>query len=122
MRYITNVALQVRGDRIEKGSEIELSADEAKVFDPADITAVDVIPEPEPEPALADKPVAEMNLAELKARAKELGLSASGSKADLEERIQLHLSAAEGGSQEPTDEEEESAAEGAEEDLAESNS
>ena len=94
MRYITNVALLLRGDRIEKGSEIELSADEAKAFDPADITAIDAIPEPEPEPVLADIPLVEMTLADLKARAKELGLSASGSKADIEERIRLHLEGA----------------------------
>jgi hypothetical protein len=91
MRYITNCALQIRGDRVEKGSEIELSAKEAAGFDPADITAVDAIPEPEPERKLSDTPVDEMSAADLKAYAGELGLSASGSKADLLERIKLHL-------------------------------
>lgn len=97
MRYITNCALQIRGDRVEKGSEIELSEAEAVAFDPADITAVDAIPEPEEEPAVSDTPLAEMSADQLKAYAKELGLKASGSKADLQERIVLHL---EGGSAE----------------------
>jgi hypothetical protein len=96
MRYITNVALHIRGDRFEKGSEIELSAEEAKAFDPADVTAIDAIPGPEPEPVLADIPLEEMTLADLKARAKELGLSASGSKADIEERIRLQLDGSDG--------------------------
>ena len=91
-RYRTNVALSLKGDRVERGTEIELSAEEAARLDPADISPMSDIPAPEPEPVPTDKPLAEMSAAELKERAKELGLSVSGSKADLLERIELHLS------------------------------
>lgn len=94
MLYKTKVAMIVRGDRIEKGVEIDLTPDEVAGFDPSDITALSEIVEPEPEPSLADKPIEEMTLADLKVRAKELGLSASGSKAEIEERIRLHLDGA----------------------------
>lgn len=90
MRYEALRPLAVNGDYIAKGVEVELTDEEAKRFDPADISPVDTAPvapaEPEPE-----KPVDEMNQNELKAKAKELGLSTTGSKADLLERIQLHL-------------------------------
>ena len=92
MLYRTNVALQVRGDRVEKNREIELTADEAARFDPSDITAVDAIPAPEE--ASEPVPLEDMTLAQLKERAKELGLSAAGSKADIDERIRLHLDGA----------------------------
>lgn len=98
MRYITNCALQIRGDRVEKGAEIELSEDEAAAIDPADITAVEDIPEPEPEPE--EPPVGEMTVSQLRRKASALGLSASGSKADLEERIRLHLEGGEAAEEE----------------------
>ena len=92
--YRTNVALAIKGDRIEKDTEIELTAEDVAAFDPKDIELVSDAPSPAP----ADEaPVSleDMTSAELKARAKELGLSAGGSAADLRERIALHL---EGGS------------------------
>jgi len=105
MLYRTNVALQIRGDRVEKGTEIELSREEARVFDPADITALADIPAPEEE-AVEPVPLEEMTLAQLKERAKELGLSASGSKADIDERIRLHLEGAPAPEEEAVEEEE----------------
>jgi hypothetical protein len=89
-RYRTNVALSLKGDRIERGAEIELSAEEVAQLDPADISPVDAAPAPSEE-APAEVPLEEMSQAQLKARAKELGLSQSGSNADLRERIMLHL-------------------------------
>lgn len=88
-RYLTNVALSIKGDRIERGTEIELTAVEAANLDPNDITPVGaVVAESKVEEAPVS--VEDMNLDQLKAKAKELGLSASGSKADLKERIELH--------------------------------
>ncbi len=89
-RFLTQVALSIKGDRIEKGSEIELTAEEVAAFDPADIVPVSEIAEETP----ADGPeiaLEEMTSAQLKARAKELGLSGAGSAADIRERIQLSL-------------------------------
>lgn len=91
MLYRINVPLTIKGDRVEKGTEFELSDEEAKQFDPADVTPVDQIPEPEPEVDLSSFPLEDLSYDQLKARAKELGLSASGTKADLQERISLHL-------------------------------
>lgn len=85
--YRTNAALAIKGDRIERGEEIQLSEKEAARYGD-DLTPVEAIPEePAKEP---EKPIEEMSYAELKAKAKELGLSASGTMADILERIQLH--------------------------------
>lgn len=88
MRYITNVTLSIKGDRIEKGEEIDLTDEEVAHIDPADLSPADgaseAPEEPEEEVALED-----MNSAQLKARAKKLGLSAGGSAADIRERIKL---------------------------------
>lgn len=87
---MTNVALAVKGDRIEKGTEIELTLEEAANFDPADITPVEaVVAEPKEEEVQVS--IEEMTLDQLKAKAASLGLSTSGTKADLRERIELHL-------------------------------
>jgi hypothetical protein len=91
MRYLTNAALIVKGDRVGRGVEIELTPDEAAVFG-TDISPVEPAQPVEPAPELSSIPLDEMSMAQLKERAKELGLSASGSKADLLERITLHLS------------------------------
>lgn len=90
-RYITNVALSIKGDRIEKGTELELTAEDVAHLDPVDVTAVDGASAPAVEEPAPDVPLEEMSQALLKERAKELGLSAAGSKADLQERIMLHL-------------------------------
>lgn len=109
MLYTANVPLLVKGDYIRRGQEFELSAEDAKQFDPADITpvgAVEEVPEPEPEEETDPE---EMTHEQLKERAKALGLKTGGSKADLQERIRLHEGAE---PQEETDPEE-----GAEEDA-----
>lgn len=92
MLYKTNYPVAIRLDRIEKGQEIELTEEEA--FNLGD--AVSLVTGPAPEPVAApEKAVADMSLSELKAKAAELGLSASGSKADLVDRITLAVSASE---------------------------
>lgn len=91
MRYLTNVAISHKGDRIGRGQEVELSAEEAAAYG-TDVSPVAPAPVATPAPELASIPLEEMSMAQLKDRAKELGLSASGSKADLTERITLHLS------------------------------
>ena len=90
MLYKANVPLIIRSDYKKKGEEFDLTADEAKQFDPADIIAVSAIPPeptPKPEPNI---PVDEMNHEQLRAKAKALSLSSAGSKADILERIKLH--------------------------------
>lgn len=90
MLYRTKVALAIRGDRIEKGKEIDLTAEEAAQLDPEDIEAVSDAPqdvEEESEPIALD----DMTLAQLREEAKELGLSTEGTKAAILERIKLHL-------------------------------
>jgi len=93
--YLTNVALAIKGDRVEKGTEIELTDEEAAIFDPADITPMNAIPAPQVDQVvdLALIPLDELSYEQLKSRAKDLELSASGSKADLQERIRLHIEA-----------------------------
>jgi len=99
--YKTKVALSIQGDRIERGTEIELSDETVSHLDPADIellgASVEAEAEDEPEVSLDD-----MSQAQLKARAAELELSTAGSKADLKERITLHLAGTE---DEPEEEE-----------------
>lgn len=91
-RYTTNVALSIKGDRVEKGTVIELSVEDAARLDPADITPAEEVIEEVIE-APAEAPLEDLSLAELKDRAKALGLSTSGSKADLQERIALAVEA-----------------------------
>jgi hypothetical protein len=89
--YRTNVALAIKSDRVEKNSEIELTDEEAAIFDPADISPVDGSPADELEAPVEEIAIEDMSFDRLKAKAKELGLSAGGSKSDLQERITLHL-------------------------------
>ena len=89
MLYRTKVPLGIKGERVEKGVEIELSEEDFNRFDPNDFepvagAPVEAAPEPEPE-------IKAMTVAQLKAKAEELELATSGSKADLVERITLHL-------------------------------
>lgn len=88
--YKTNVALAINGDRVPRGTEVELSDAQVAHLDPSDIVLLGSTPEAAPE-EVTNVPLDEMGHAQLKERAKELGLSASGSKADLQERIALHL-------------------------------
>lgn len=89
--YRTKVALSIKGERIERNTEVELRDEDVAHLDPSDIERVSDAPAAE---AAADqKPVSieEMTGAQLKEKAKELGLKTSGSVADLRERITLHL-------------------------------
>lgn len=89
MLYKAKVPLLIKGDHIKKGQEVELTDEEAARFDPADLSPVDHTP-PAPEPEPVEVPLDEMSLDQLRAKAKELNLSAGGSKADLLERIKLN--------------------------------
>ena len=99
MEFKANVALVFKGDRIRRGQVIEASAQEVAHLG-SDVSPVGPLADA---PADEEAAVAleDMNLGQLKERAKELGLSAAGSKADLQERIALHLQSADA----PADEE-----------------
>jgi hypothetical protein len=104
-RIIAQVALSILGDRIEKGSEVDVSKDFLKALDPADYSlASDAQSEPKEEEKPVEVPLDEMSSAQLKERAKELGLKTSGSAADLRERITLHLSGSSDAQSEPKEE------------------
>ncbi len=79
----------IRGDRVEKNTNVDMEPEEAKRFGD-DLLPLEAEPVEEPE-STPEKPLAEMNHEELKAKAEKLGLSKSGTKADLQERITLHL-------------------------------
>jgi hypothetical protein len=89
MQYLTTCAVLIKGDRVVKGTIVELDPEEAKRYgsDLEPVKEVAKVQEPEPTP---EKPLDEMTADELRAKAGELGLSKSGSKADLIERITLH--------------------------------
>lgn len=89
MMYKTTCAIVIKGDRVEKGKVVDLSLEEATRLG-TDVVPVEAEIKAEPEPT-PEKPLEEMNHAELKEKAKELGLKQSGSIADLRERITLHL-------------------------------
>lgn len=102
MPYKTNVAISYLGDRVPKGTVIEMDKETAKNLGD-DVTFVAGEGEEETEEEVVEeKPLEEMSLAELKAKAETLGLAKSGSMADLKERITLHL---QGGGEEETEEE-----------------
>ena len=86
-KYKTLCAIEY-GGRIEKGSIVELPDDVAKAYgagyvEPVDDTA-------EVDHVVAEKAIDDMSLLELRAKAEELGLKTTGSKADLIERLTLH--------------------------------
>jgi hypothetical protein len=94
MRYVTNCPISFKGDRIEKGVEIEVTAEDVERLggDISPAAGAPVEEAPEVEPAIE-----EMTYDQLKAKAKALELSQAGSKADLVERITLHLQGDAGG-------------------------
>ena len=102
MQYRTTCAVLIKGDRVEPGTVVELEPEKAKNYgsDLVPLTAEAEVQEPEPEP---EKPLDEMTADELRTKAEELGLSKSGTKADLLERIALHL---EGGEELPEEDNE----------------
>ena len=90
MLYKANVPMIVKSEYIKKGEEFEAMPEEMAHYDSADFSPVVEVPEVAPEPEV-EVPLEEMNKDQLQAKAKELGLSGAGSKADLLERITLHL-------------------------------
>lgn len=92
MLYRTLKAVIINGDRIEKNVKIELSPDAAARYGDvleavnAPVQKKEEEKAPAPEIALED-----MELKDLKAKAKELGLSDKGKKSDLIERIKLSI-------------------------------
>ena len=87
MLYITKIAIALNGDRIERGSEVELSPEDFLSLDANDFTLVgEVVEEEEEEEEVA---VEDMSLSQLRDKASKLGLSTSGTKADLLDRISL---------------------------------
>lgn len=87
MLYTTTCAISYKGDRVRKGVVLDLTAEEAANLG-SDVVLVEApAPEPEAEP---EKALEDMTSSELKELASSLGLSASGTKADLYERIKLH--------------------------------
>lgn len=89
MKYKTTCAILIKGDRVEKGQIVDISPEMAKHLG-SDVVPVEAEKKAEPV-ATPEKPLEEMNHAELKEKAKELNLKQSGSIADLRERITLHL-------------------------------
>lgn len=90
MIYKTNEAIILNGDRIERGAKIELSeADVARLGNSVSLVAP---ASPVKKEEIIDKPIEKLSYDELKAKCKELGLSAKGSKADLLEKIKLQAS------------------------------
>ena len=74
---------------MEPGEVIDVTSEELANIADVVVPVNDVVAEA-PAEEVEEKPVDQMSLDELKAKAEELGLSKSGSKADLIERITLH--------------------------------
>jgi len=73
--------------RVEKGQVVYLTADEARAYSANDLIPLSASVET---PVTEDvRALDELSLSELRVKAKDLGLTTSGSKADLIERIQL---------------------------------
>lgn len=89
MLYITNVAISFKGSRVDPGTILEMTSEDAFRL-AGDVSPYGGAPEVE-EVVVDNTPIEEMSTDQLKAKAKELGLKATGSKADLTERITLHL-------------------------------
>ena len=90
MLHKTTEAIILKGDRIEKGKIVDVDAATVAQFGGALVPAdSDSAPAAPKEPQVVEKTVEELSFEELKTKAKELGLSTKGSKADLIERIKL---------------------------------
>jgi hypothetical protein len=89
MKYVTTCTISFKGDRVRPGTLLEMDAATAANLG-TDVRQVDETPAPEPAPE-EEKALEEITAAELKEKAAALGLSTSGSKADLLERIVLHV-------------------------------
>ncbi len=90
MLYTTKFPMAIKGTRVEAGVEVELTEEDFGQFDRNDFEAVASKDVPE---EVEIVPVDKMTGPQLKAKAEELGLPTTGTKADLLERISLHLEA-----------------------------
>jgi len=90
MLYKTTCAILYRGSRVERGTELEMSQEDAARLagNVVPVTDSNISTEPTPEPEA--KELEDMSKAELEEAAAERGLATSGTKAELIERIQLH--------------------------------
>lgn len=88
MQYKTKCAISFKGDRVRPGTVLEIDPVTAANYGSS---LVPLEPEPAPAPVEVEKSLEEMTSAELKDKAAALGLSTSGSKADVYERIKLHV-------------------------------
>lgn len=90
MKFVANCALGIAGDRVAKGQEVELTAEEAARFGD-DLTLIDGTDVETPEEEAEEVPLESMTVPQLKEKAAALGLATNGSKADLLERLTLHV-------------------------------
>lgn len=88
MLYKTSVAILHKGDRVPRGTELEMSQEDAARFGEQVVPAGEAQAEPVAE--VEQKALEDMTKAELEGEAAKRGISTSGTKADLIERIQLH--------------------------------
>ncbi len=85
--------LSIKGDRVVKGSVIEIDDAYASSLDQIhDIQLVDMSPSDKTEEKTEGNTLESLSAVELKDKAKSLGLSDKGNKKDLVERITLFLS------------------------------
>lgn len=88
MLYRTTAAILFKGDRVPRGTEIEMDENEAARLGgyvvPVDDVAVDA-----PEEEVEEKALEDMSKDELVEAAKAAGVETGGTKADLLERITL---------------------------------
>lgn len=90
MLYKALAAVIVNGSRIEKDRTVECSPALAESIGSNLLIAVGTTPKEEaPAPVVETKALDDLSLAELKAEAAKLGIKATGTKADLIERIKL---------------------------------
>ena len=93
------------GGRIERGDTIMLTESQAKNFGSHYVVEAGKAPTEEEE-VQEDLELDEMSHAQLKEKAVELGLARSGSKAEILERIELHLESSDEEEEEGEEEEE----------------
>ena len=86
MRYQALQAVIVRGDRIEKGQEVDIDPSLASSIGVLYLVPVEAVKEKQEVEA---KPLSDMTRLELIEEAKRLGLPTNGTKAELLERLTL---------------------------------
>lgn len=101
MLYETTCAILWKGDRVVAGTTIEMSAEEAARLG-GNVVPAGQTTEAAPAAEVVEKALGDMSKAELEEAAAARGITTSGTKADLIERIQLHDAAPD---EEETDEE-----------------